>query len=201
MPAGCWLPVSGKRTVRNQLSRTLIEKVVCNLSEIFERMGVLPALPVRNFTMPACESKYFGTLEHTGDTVITLPSGLLGFGAETSFVLVQRPEEFPLVYMQSRLTKELCFLTLPVLTIDPRYRLELSPDDATVLETLVYPRIGSEVLCLVLITVHAAGPTANLLAPVVVNLQTRQGAQCINAAPGYSHQHALTTPSSEGAAA
>jgi flagellar assembly factor FliW len=53
------------------------------------------------------------------------------------------------------------------------------------------PRIGGDAVVLVLIAMHEQNPTANLLAPVVINLSTRAAAQCIDPAMRYSHRHAL----------
>lgn len=150
--------------------------------------------------MPCCDSKYFGRLHYAEDAVIQTPDGLPGFEEETRFVLVQLPDQHPLVYIQSGTRPELCFLALPILTIDAGYQLELAPEDAAVIGTSQAPAIGQDVLCLALITTHPDGATANLLAPLVVNLHSRIAAQCINAAGGYSHRHPLEA-AEKGAAA
>jgi flagellar assembly factor FliW len=126
--------------------------------------------------------------------------GPLGFEAEQRFLLMQKPEQFPLVYLQSIRTPDLCFLALPVLAVQNGYRLDLPPDDAELIGLPASPQIGSDVLCLAFVTVHDDGPTANLLAPVVVNLRTRAALQCINGAEDYSHQHPLAA-AAEGVAA
>ena len=149
--------------------------------------------------MPLCATKFFGDLEVPEDAVLTLPNGILGFEHQTNFVVIQRPGEYPLVYLQSASEPQLCFLALPVLTVDAGYVLVLNPEDASKLGLPAKPAIGADVLCLVLITVHEQNPTANLLAPIVVNLKTRTGRQCINEAAGYSHQESLGAY--EGAAA
>ena len=149
--------------------------------------------------MPLCTTKYFGNLDVPEDAVLTLPSGILGFESETSFVVIQRPSEYPLVYLQSASDPQLCFLALPVLTVDPAYDLALSQEDARDLGLPTRPAIGQDVLCLVLVTTHEHSPTANLLGPVVVNLRTRTGRQCINETRRYSHQEPLGE--CEGAAA
>jgi flagellar assembly factor FliW len=42
-------------------------------------------------------------------------------------------------------------------------------------------------------------PTANLLAPIVVNLKTHRAIQAIQADSGYSHQHPLLAAAREEA--
>ena len=53
------------------------------------------------------------------------------------------------------------------------------------------PRIGDDVLCLAVICIRENGPTANLLAPVVVNLRNRQSVQAVAPSSRYSHRHPL----------
>ena len=150
--------------------------------------------------MPHCDTRYFGATPYEPDSLIRMARGPLGFEQDNQFVLIQIPEQFPLVYMQSVLTKDLCFLGLPVLTVASDYKLLLSPEDAACIDVPRAPALGSDALCLSLITTNPEGPTANLMAPVVVNLRTRIAAQCINTAGGYSIQHPLCAEA-EGVAA
>jgi flagellar assembly factor FliW len=53
------------------------------------------------------------------------------------------------------------------------------------------PRIGAEVLCLAVLSIRKTGTTANLLAPVVVNLKNYKAVQAVSPESGYSHQHLL----------
>ena len=53
------------------------------------------------------------------------------------------------------------------------------------------PRLGNEVLCLAVLSLRETGPTANLLAPVVVNLSNYRAVQALAPESNYSHQHAL----------
>lgn len=76
--------------------------------------------------------------------------------------------------------------------VDRDYQLELSDGDLQALGLPVsrQPIVGTDVLCLTLVSIHDGGPTtANLLAPVVVNLETRKAVQAISANPAHSHQH------------
>lgn len=125
------------------------------------------------------------------DAVLSLPQALPGFVSEHEFVILQQPEHFPLVYMQSLSTADLCFLALPVLSVEHDYDLCLSEEDARLLDLPQAPIIGREALCLALVAAHQTTPTANLLAPIVVNLRTRRTAQCLNPEGAYSHQHEL----------
>ena len=143
--------------------------------------------------MPAIETKHFGTIEYDEDASIEFPRGLPGFEQRRRFVATRVPASDPLVYLQSLEDPSLCFITAPPAAVDPDYRLELSAEDlgAAGLPVDRQPQIGAEVLCLIVLSMRETGPTANLLAPVIVNLRNRLAVQAISQRPGYSHQHAL----------
>src|SRR5205823_12751380 len=105
-----------------------------------------------------------------------------GFEQERRFVFVDQTSTKPLVFMQSMRQPHLCFLALPVQVICPDYRLSLSAEDLHLLDFPAEPQpgIGSDVLCLALLSLADHQPaTANLLSPVVVNLRTRIAVQAI----------------------
>lgn len=147
--------------------------------------------------MPECETKYYGRLAYEEDSVFEFPTGLIGFENETRFLPVEPAGASPIVLLQSLATPLLCFVALPVLVVDPAYRIAALPEDlrAAGLPPGVEPVIGTDVLCLVLITIqeHQA-TTANLLAPLLVNLKTRQGVQAISTDPAHTHQHPFLEP-------
>ncbi|MBC8165933.1 MAG: flagellar assembly protein FliW [Bryobacteraceae bacterium] len=143
--------------------------------------------------MPRANTRYFGIKEYSEDAVIELAAPMLGFANEKTFVIIQLPEQHPLVYLQSTRTPDLCFVALPVLAVDVAYDLLLSEEDSRLLGVSTKPSIGVEVLCLALIAVDQSGTTANLLAPVVINLRSLRAAQCVNPETSYSHQHLLKT--------
>lgn len=150
--------------------------------------------------MPQADTKYFGTLGYGEESVLSFASGPPGFELERSFLLIERPEQHPLVYMQSLSTPDLCFLALPVRAVAPGYQLALSLEDRELLDLPCGdpPAIGADVLCLALVSVPEEGPpTANLLAPVVVNLKTRRALQAVQPDAPYSHRQALPCPDGE----
>jgi flagellar assembly factor FliW len=78
--------------------------------------------------------------------------------------------------------------------VDPGYRLELGPEDFAALDLApeLAPRIGSDILCLALVTVSkGAEATVNLASPIVLNLRNRKAVQAILPSSGYSLRHPL----------
>jgi flagellar assembly factor FliW len=151
--------------------------------------------------MPTFSSSRFGSIQYKDDTTFQFPFGLPGFEQERRFVAIEHAASRPIVFLQSLTRPELCFITLPVLVVKPDYRLAVSPEDlrALALSGDRQPEIGTEVLCLAVVSVAEGRlPTANLLAPVVVNLKTHLGLQAIQEESAYSHQHPLLESRPEG---
>jgi len=144
--------------------------------------------------MPQLDSKYFGKLEFSPDAVFQFRCGIPAYEDQAAFVFLQQPQANPLVFMQSLSDPDLCFITVPVSVADPVYRLELGPEDLTALGLSHdrAPVIGSDVLCLALVTVtEDSDPTVNLAAPIVLNLKNQQGIQGIQTPSGYSYRRLL----------
>lgn len=143
--------------------------------------------------MLSLETKNFGVISYEPDSPVEFPAGLPGFEQRRQFLALRFPDIQPLVFLQSMEDPGLCFITLPVLAIDQQYRLWVSDEDRQLVGLpLGRPLcIGEDVLCLAVLAIRESGPTANLLAPVVVNLSNRKAVQTVAADSGYSHQHVL----------
>ena len=144
--------------------------------------------------MPKLATLYFNQLEYTDDSVFHFPAGIPGFEDQTAFVFLKQPHMEPLVFIQSLRDTGLCFIAAPVFTVDPQYRLNLAPEEIAALELPIgqAPHIGNGLLCLALITIsEGGGPTANLMAPIVVNLERRIGIQAMQSGPLSSLRYPL----------
>ena len=143
--------------------------------------------------MPVIDTKNFGKLSFEPDSELEFPGGLPGFDSLRRFIAVRFAESDPLVYLQSLEDPGLCFITMPILSVDPLYKLKVSGEDLDQLglPQACQPRIGEDVLCLTVLSVRETGPTANLLAPIVVNLRNRKAVQAVAPESEYSHQFAL----------
>lgn len=116
---------------------------------------------------------------------LEFPNGLPAFESEKRFRLIDRE---PLLFLESETTEGLSFLLLPVTMIDPQYKLAISEDDR---ETLGAD-FQSSLLCLAVVTAgEDLPPTANLLAPVVVNLDCGRAVQAVRSDALYSHKKVI----------
>ena len=146
--------------------------------------------------MPQIRTAYFGELDYTNGTVFHFPYGLPGFEHENAFLFLKQPHTEPLLFLQSLGYPRLCFILLPILVVDPNYVVNLDPEDlaALNLNPARQPRIGEDILCAAIVSPGGgedSEPTANLMAPVVVNLKEQVGMQVIQSGSPYSHRHPI----------
>ena len=143
--------------------------------------------------MHSVQTKYFGTLSFAEELVFHFPQGLPAFEEEKSFVLMQAPkEDGPLVFLQSATRSSLCFAAFPIQAVDKGYQLAIAPEDLEDLGLDVerQPDLYSEVMVLALVSLNdELMATANLMAPIVLNVKMRCGLQAIRRDSRYSHQH------------
>jgi flagellar assembly factor FliW len=131
----------------------------------------------------------FATIDYDSEEEIRFPNGLPGFREEKRFLLLESEALAPILFLQSLSTPGLCFLTISVFLADPEYQIgNLQADEG---ELTSSPAEDNAVLAI--LTASADGGfTANLLAPILLNLQTRIAVQAVRGDSRYSHQHALS---------
>jgi len=138
-------------------------------------------------------------MSFTEGDVLEIPSGLFGYADETRFLLLEVPSAKPIVFLQSIKTPNLCFISLPAQVVDTEYALSLNRSDLKLLgySKAAPPKLGKDVLCLALLTIRSKETTtANLLAPIVIDIRAHRGAQ-VQVTSGYSAQHPFLLPESQ----
>jgi flagellar assembly factor FliW len=130
----------------------------------------------------------FGDLEITDDRVLSFPDALPGFAEAHRFVLVEVPDSDVYFWLQSVDDPALAFLCAIPWGFFPDYAPEVPDEDQ---EALALTR-EEDAMVLCMLTVHREEQsiTANLLGPVVVNMQTRVGRQVVL----YSDEYPVQAP-------
>lgn len=129
-------------------------------------------------------SRLFGPLSIQPDAFITFPDGLPGFAGEQRFILLPAAPE-GVFWLQSVEDGSVAFLMVDPFPVFPGYSVELPDDDAAtdppplVLSIVTLPREDDD------------SCTANLQAPVLLDLGQRVGRQVILADSGYGARHAF----------
>jgi len=144
--------------------------------------------------MPSLETKNLGLISWEPASEIEFPRGLPGFENRRRFLAVHFAHADPLIFLQSLEDAGLSFVTLPARSVDPDYRISASREDLEVvgLPGGRQPRIGEDIHCLAVLAIRESGVTANLLAPVLINLRNLKAVQAVAQERVYSHQHVLT---------
>jgi flagellar assembly factor FliW len=144
--------------------------------------------------MPISQTKFHGAIHYEPHQVLRVPEGLFGFPEEKEFLLLELPASRPLVFIQSVHSQNLCFLSLPAQIVDPAYKLSMRLQDMLALGYAegALPIMGKDLLCLAILMVgdHRA-TTANLAAPLVVDIVAHRGVQVI-VTEAYSHRCLLS---------
>jgi len=144
--------------------------------------------------MPSIDTKNLGSISWEPESEIEFPRGLPGFEERRKFVAVRFAHTDPLIFLQSLEDSSLSFVTMPVRSVVPDYRVVVSREDLELvgLPANRQPRIGDDIHCLTVLAIRENGVTANLLAPVLINLRNLKAVQAVVQEGEYSHQHPLT---------
>jgi flagellar assembly factor FliW len=139
--------------------------------------------------MPVLETPELGRVEFAEQETYHFAEGLPAFEHLRRFVLAQQSHLLPLAFLVSAEEPGLRFICVPVEAIAPDYELTLQDSDR---ETLAWTEAPPPHLVLAVLSFPAEGPpTANLLAPVVLNLSNGRGMQVVQAGSPYPVCHPL----------
>jgi flagellar assembly factor FliW len=119
----------------------------------------------------------FGMIECPDEQSVTFPNGLIGFHEERQFVIIPHGHSETIAWLQSKTTPELAFPIVSAHAFAPDY------PDVNVVDSARKAGLQGEAesyAMLVILSAPRGQPaTVNLLAPLVVNADTRDGAQII----------------------
>ncbi len=119
----------------------------------------------------------FGQIEVSSEEIISIPSGVLGFPEDQNFCLVDPGDDTLILWLQSLSKPHLAFPVLEPKIFKPEYIVRLSAaelrelrlssiKDASVFTILTIPAVMSEM-------------TANLKAPLVINVREKTAKQIV----------------------
>ena len=130
----------------------------------------------------------FGNLEVPENTAIEFPQGIIGFSEETRFILIER-NRGNIGYLQSLRTPSLALPVIDASRLEARYAEDVANDLAQQGEDT------DNLAVMVVVYVHDEDRSlrANLLAPIVVDANTRQARQIILDPEKYSHGEVIGT--------
>ncbi len=132
----------------------------------------------------------FGTIEVLEKEIIHMPNGMIGFPDERQFILLKHAEGSPFLWFQSIKSPGLAFVVLDPFILEPHYEFNLLEEDK---KDLRLKENSNGIQALVVINISHNGQslkiTANLLAPIIINIEERTAKQVILFNSPYSHRH------------
>lgn len=138
------------------------------------------------------QTAVFGEVSISATDIIHFPEGLPAFEAEKKFILIPLDEESPFFYLQSTQTPDVCLLTADPFVFFPSFEVDLPEDILEQLEV----EAGTEKPPLILLTILTVPEdfkkaSANLMAPLLINIKKKIGLQFIPVKTDYNTKHPL----------
>lgn len=135
-------------------------------------------------------SQRFGTFDVSESRVLHFPQGLIGFGTDRRFVVLDHRPGSPFKWLLSVDNPDLAFAVA-----DP-YELVAGYQAPFELATRLLQTEAANIGVFVLVTIPSDPErmTVNLMAPVVVDLHTRQARQIVLEDPRLSPAHLVLQP-------
>lgn len=122
-------------------------------------------------------SPIHGTIVYEEDEIITFEKGVPGFQDLKNFVIKEVGEDSPFSILQSIEDKEIGFILISPFLVNDKYEINLSKEIINNLKI----KSPDEVLLYSIVTLNSnmKGITANLKAPIIINLDTKKAEQYI----------------------
>jgi flagellar assembly factor FliW len=119
----------------------------------------------------------FGQVQIEATDIIAFPDGLLGFDSLRQFVILDDPNDEIFAWLQSVSDAQIAFPILEPELFAEGYRFQLAKSDQDKLG--LESTDTAKVFCIVTIPNDPTRMTANLKAPILINLKTRVARQCV----------------------
>ena len=120
------------------------------------------------------------------DTILTFPTGLVGFPSLKSFRFFEPVDGYPFRFLQSVDSPDISFVCLDPVGFKPDYAVPLNGEDAQAL-AIENPE-DALILTIVVIPKDPKKMTTNLAGPLVINIKTLEGRQIVLNADKYPLQ-------------
>lgn len=136
------------------------------------------------------ETSRFGPITYSPQELIHFPAGLLGFEELKNYLLIPLEANPAFYWLQSVQDGQIAFLITDPFLFFTDYEVELSPSFK---QELAITR-REQVALYTIVTIPSTGVkgmTTNLVGPLVINLENRQGAQYVLGGVQYHTKHPL----------
>ncbi len=139
------------------------------------------------------KSKFLGELDIAEEKVINFEEGILGFEEIKEYCIVPIPQKEGFYIMQSIEDENISFILINPWDSFKDYEIDI--DDAQLEELRVEE--SSQLAIYSIVSFKKNGMTANLLAPIVINAENKNGAQIVLHYSKYTTKHIIPISQSE----
>jgi len=139
------------------------------------------------------KTKFFGEIEVSDKDIVTFDEGIPGFLDMHSFAVINDNKNAFLSYLQSLDEERVCFIMMPPVFIEKSYDIELSV--STVKKLKIEKPEDVKLYAILTVPGDPKGITANLKAPIVVNIGNNKAIQEILDDERYSIRHRIVKES------
>ncbi|MBN2420148.1 MAG: flagellar assembly protein FliW [Deltaproteobacteria bacterium] len=132
----------------------------------------------------------FGEVDIDENRVIHFSEGLIGFPEDKKYVILEHRPDSPFMWLQSFTSPGLAFVIMNPFLAYPDYLKDISPED----ENAMKPAGNDTIMIFTIVTIpqgKAGESTTNLMGPLVIDPEAKEGKQVILANYNYSHRHPL----------
>lgn len=133
------------------------------------------------------KTKFLGDKEIEDKDILNFEYGLPGFQELKEFILFSVEGNDYMFYMQSIEDEKICFVTISPAAIVGEYNVNISDDTVQALE--VEDENDVQLLAIMNIPENIKEMTANLKAPIIVNVRNRKAAQELLSDDRYEIKH------------
>lgn len=141
------------------------------------------------------ETKNFGEIEFAEDGVINFSEGIPGFRELKRYIMIN-DEESPFAYLQSIEDGNVSFIIINPYELKKDYTIEIKDQYVAALGGGSAEQFSVFVITTLVSNLEAA--TVNLLAPIIIQNETRQGMQVILENTKYTTRHKIVDLLAEG---
>lgn len=123
------------------------------------------------------ETSRFGSLEVEESQIFSFPMGLLGFADRKQFLVIDHSDNSPFKWLQSIDEPDLAFIITDPLFFRSDYHISVRRNELSVIE----PGDEEDLVVSVIMTIpdNPQDMSANLLAPLIINMGSRKGMQYV----------------------
>lgn len=136
------------------------------------------------------QTALLGELEIDENYILNFTEGIPAFEEEKQFVLLPMEDKGPFYYLQSIYNEDLCLLLAEPFVFFPHYEIEVADEE---LHKLGIDNDKGSMLVYVILTVpdDFKLTTANLLAPIIINPESKKATQYIAVNTKYTTRHLI----------